>query len=92
MDVNAAAERIYKEIKSYVAMYSNPELIYEEEKEFLVGVLKVIIEEIATIAIVGALKQTKIAVDDAIAANLKERIGLSKSELSNTPPCRGEKE
>ncbi len=73
MGVDAAAERIYEEIKIYIAKYSSPELTYEEEKEFLVGVLKVIIEEIATIAVVGALEQTKIAVDLAIAANLKKR-------------------
>lgn len=49
------------------------ELTDEVQKDILTGLLKVIIREISAIAIVGALDQTKIAVDDAIAANLKER-------------------
>ncbi len=92
MNVDAAAERVYETIESYMRKSDDPELTDEEQKEILIGVLKVFIGEIVTLAIIGALEQTKIAVDDATAANLKERIGLSKSELSSTPPCRGEKE
>jgi len=73
MDVDAAAERIYERIESYMKESDDAKLTDEEQKEILIGVLKVFIGEIVTIAIVGALDQTKIAVDLAIAANLKER-------------------
>lgn len=95
MAVDDAAERIYDKIKSYMEASSDAELADEEQKEILIGVLKVFIEEIGTIAVVEALNQTRIAVDGAFKAFLeeqKESPSLSKPEPSNTPPCRGEKE
>ena len=73
MNVDAAAERIYEKIKGYMAETGNAELTDGEQKVILVSLLGVLIEETATIAAVEALKQTKIAVDLAIAANLRER-------------------
>ncbi|KKL81196.1 hypothetical protein LCGC14_1997180 [marine sediment metagenome] len=76
MNVDSAAERVYKEIDSYAKKSENLELTEDEQKEIFIGVLKISIREIATVAVVEALKQTKIAVDLAIAANLKERTDL----------------
>ena len=73
MPVDDAAERIYEKIKSYMDESSDAELTDKEQKVILVGLLEVLIKEIVTIAVVDALKHTKIAVDNAIIANLKER-------------------
>ena len=95
MDVDAAAERIYEKIKSYMVESDNAELTEEEQEKILVGVIKVFIEEVGTLAVVEALNQTKIAVDGAVKAFFEEQrqhrsSDTSDPESTNTPPCRGE--
>jgi len=80
MNVDAAAERVYETIESYMKKSDDPELSDEEQKEILIGVLKVFIEEIATLATVAALVQAKRAVDGAIKDHLK-RVAIDANEL-----------
>lgn len=80
MDVDAAAERIYEKIEGYMKESDDANISDEKQKEILIGVLKVIIEEIATIATVVALEQTKKAVNGAMKDHLK-RVAMDASEL-----------
>ena len=80
MDVDAAAERIYEKIERYMIESADAEPANEKQKEILVGVLKVFIEEVATLATVTALVQTKRAVDSAIKDHL-ERLAIDANEL-----------
>ena len=80
MNVDAAAERVYKTIESYMKKSDNPEITDEEQKEILIGVLKVFIEEIAMLATVAALVQTKRAVNGAMKDHLK-KLALDANEL-----------
>lgn len=80
MDVDAAAERIYEKIKSYMVESGDAELTDEEQEKILVGLLKVLIEEIATVATLAALVQTKRAVNGAMKDHLK-RVATDANEL-----------
>lgn len=80
MDTNAAAERIYEKIDSYMTESGNVELSENKQKEILIGVLKVVIEEIATLATIAALVQTKKAVDGAMEGHLK-KLAIDANEL-----------
>ncbi len=80
MDVDAAAEKVYEKIESYMRKSDDPELSDEEQKKILIGVLKVFIAEIATLATVVALVQTKRAVDGAIKNHLK-KVAIDANEL-----------
>ncbi len=80
MDVDAAAERIYEKIKSYMVESGDAELTDEEQEKILVGLLKVLIEEIATVATLAALVQTKRAVNGAMKDHLK-RVATGANEL-----------
>ena len=82
MDVDDAAERIYEKIEIYMDTSGDrvTELTDEEQKKILIGVLKVFIKEIATLATVAALVQTKRAVDSAMKDHLK-RVATDANEL-----------
>ena len=83
--VDDAAERIYEKIRSYMEESDDAKLTEKEQEKILVGVIKVFIEEVATLAVVEALDQTKIAVYEAVEVfqeRQKKSPGLSKRELS----------
>ena len=85
MNVDDAAEKIYQKINSYMMESNDAELTEEEQKVILIGVIKVFIEEVATLAVVEALDQTKVAVYEAVEVfqeRQKKSPGLSKRELS----------
>jgi len=86
MNVDDAAERIYEEIKRYIGNTENQNLTEEKEAEYIIGVLKVFIKEVGTLAVVEALDQTKMAVDGALKEfreAQRRSPGLSKRELSD---------
>lgn len=55
MNVDAAAERIVKKIRSYMDVDENKVMTDEEQEEALVSILKILIEEVATLATVNEL-------------------------------------
>ena len=55
MDIDAAAERVYERIESYMKESDNTELTEGKQKEIFIGLLKVVMEEIAKIAVANAL-------------------------------------
>jgi len=73
MDADAAAERIVKKIQSYMDVDENEVMTDEEQEEAIMSVLKILITEIATIALTATVIELTKAIEEAVENALKEK-------------------